>query len=65
MGDAPATKAKQEPAEMVELVIRPNAHVDVADHTEGQVSKTSPLVVSRSTAKRLLACHPYLMDRRG
>jgi len=65
MGDAPATKAKQEPADKVALVIRPSSHVDVADLDEGSVSKTTPLVVSRSTANRLLVRHPYLTERKG
>jgi hypothetical protein len=60
MGDAPNKKAKHDAAKMVALVIRHNAHADIADLDEGQVSKTVPLVVSQSTAKRLLACHSYL-----
>jgi hypothetical protein len=65
MGDAPATKAKQEPAEKVALVIGPSSHADIADLDEGQVSKTKPLVVSRAVARRLLACHPYLEAMEG
>ncbi len=65
MGDAPATKAKQEPADKVALVVRADAHTDIADLDEGQVSKTTPLVVSRGIADQLLKRHSYLMERKG
>ena len=65
MGDAPAAKAKQEPADKVALVIRPDAHADIADLDEGSVSKTTPLVVSRAVARTLLERHSYLTEMKG
>ena len=65
MGDAPAASATRKPADTVALVVRANAHVDVADLEHGTVTKSTPLVVSRAQATKLLARHPYLTERKG
>jgi hypothetical protein len=68
MGDAPAATAstpKDKPSAKVALRIRANAHVDVADLSDGRVSKTSTLVVPERDARRLLQQHPYLEATEG
>lgn len=65
MGDAPAAKAIRGQASKVALVVRANAHLDVADLNEGQVTKTDALLVSREVADGLLERHPYLTERKG
>lgn len=65
MGDAPAAKATREPTNPVELVVRADAHVDVADLEDGTATKVSPVRVSRTRAKQLLERHPYLTERKG
>jgi hypothetical protein len=68
MGDTPAAAkrdTKRDEANRVSLRICSSAHVDVADLDAGQVSKTTPLVVSAVVARSLLARHPYLVATEG
>jgi hypothetical protein len=68
MGDTPAAAkndTKRSEASMVSVRICSSAHVDVADLDAGQVSKTTPLVVSAVVARGLLARHPYLEASEG
>ena len=57
MGDANKTLV---PKAAISLIVRQLAHVDEAYTAAGFVSKTVPLSVSETAAKRLLAAHPYL-----
>jgi hypothetical protein len=66
MGDAPAaTSTPPKPAELVALVVRADAHIDVADLEHGSATKATPLLVSRAQASKLLARHPYLTEWKG
>jgi hypothetical protein len=65
MGDAHNKKPKQDTPRTVALLVRSDAHVDVADLDEGQVTKLVPLVVSERVAERLLARHSYLTTVEG
>jgi hypothetical protein len=65
MGDAPATSATRKQTKTVGLVVRADAHVDVANLPEGTATKATPLRVSRDVADELLARHPYLTERKG
>jgi hypothetical protein len=65
MGDAPAATATRAQATKVQLVVRADAHVDIAHLTAGKVTKTKPLRVSRGVADDLLERHPYLTERKG
>ncbi len=59
MGDDSKQPVKPQP-KRVSVIVRASAHVDEAITAHGFVSKSVPLQVSESDAKRLLEAHSYL-----